>query len=205
MPGDLPFVRGRPVHETPEFAQQRRSANLIVIGIGVLALAGGAALLYFGWNDIQAAKTGPTPVTAEQLKAAKSLDALPAEWVTLTPTKVQDTLVRRQLKARNGAPGPKLEYALVQIDDRYLIAEMYTVMPGTAPLNGRLYDLSTSDVVAEIESKFPACKGNLLPFELVTHKDQESEAQWIWIGAGVCGLLGLLLIGGGIAEIGRAH
>jgi hypothetical protein len=105
-PGGFPLLRGRPVYDPSDFAQQRRSANRFVIGVGLLALGGAGVFLFFGWKEIQEARRGPTPVTADQLKAAQALKDLPAEWVTLTPTGAKDTGVRRHYATRNGPRSP---------------------------------------------------------------------------------------------------
>ena len=84
-PGGFPLPRGRPVYDRPDFAEKRRSANRSAIAIGLLVLGTAGAFVYFGWKDAQEARRGPTPVTAEQLTAAPSVQDLPAAWVTLTP------------------------------------------------------------------------------------------------------------------------
>src|SRR5207244_2973532 len=135
------------------------------------------ASLYFGWGEIEQGRRGPTPVAAADLRAAKSLGALPSSWVTITPTKIQDTGVRRQMRTNNGVPLNTLEYALVKLDDRYLIVECDYSDMLKSPVTGHLSQSSANDDIAiEVGHKVPACHDKLLPFQMTTKKDQASES-----------------------------
>lgn len=187
------------MNDRPESAEKRRSANRFAVAIGVLVLGAAGALFYFGWKGAREARRGPTPVTAEQLAAAPSVRDLPAAWVTLTPTNIQDTSVRRRLGTR-----PTLEYAVVRLGGRYLVVESYATAQAGAPLTGTLQAWAGDEVARDVEARVPACHGRLLPFYLRAQERQAGEPRALWVGAGLCVLVGLGLVAGGLVGLRNA-
>jgi hypothetical protein len=189
------------VRDPSDLAAKWRSANRLAMGVGVLALAAAGAFLYFGWKDVREARRGPTPLTAEQLEAAPAVGALPAAWVTVTPTGVKDSGVRRDLSTRYGARRPTLQYALARLDGRYLIVETLSAPKAGSPLTGTLHDWRGDDVVSDVLARTPALRNKLLPFYLSTREKEGGASRALWAGAGGSALVGVGLVAGGLIRL----
>jgi hypothetical protein len=194
------------VYDPNEWAKKQRAGNRLAIWIGILSICGGGVLLVLGWDVIRDQRQGPMPLKAADLAAAPKLSALPGNWVTLNPTKVRDTGVRRDLVATNGARYCTYKYSLATLDGRQLIVESHVGDKLASPLTGHLVQWEKeSDVIPEIRAKDDECRdGDLLQFQLITHLGQGREFVAVMAGAGGAVLLGLLLVGAGLVGLRKA-
>jgi hypothetical protein len=173
--------------------------NLFTALFGLAFLAAAGVIGYLQWENIKQTRQGPTEVQASALAKAESLDGLPG-WVKFKPTKVTDTGVRRE-RTVNGRPVGTFKYLLVQVGDRYVVAEAWDTAATTGAVTGRLEQWPARDrdgVVAEIYGKVAAARDKMTPFQIDTHTTNDEAALWMWVLGGICGFFGIGLVWTGV-------
>jgi hypothetical protein len=170
------------------------SVGLTLFGLGMI---GGALALWSGSQqharDVQA---GPKPVEPAEISKARDPDELPSRYVMFKPTKVYNPGVRRTL-TRKGVPIGTRKFVLVQVEDRFLIAELRGGEPVLSRMTGYLMTRKSDDyrdVIADMYARVPACRDKLLPFQMDCVIDQKGQAAWRWPVLGFFVLGGLLFL-----------
>lgn len=147
--------------------------------------------------------SSPVSLEAADVRAAPGLEALPSRTVRINATKIIDPGVRLQKKSSSGAPGAKLKYLLVQVQDQFLIAEVREEVPNSNSLTGRLTEWTSNpyqEVIAEVRSKVPASSTKLLSFQMDCNLEHEALSFYLWIFVAFLGLLGLVALAGGLND-----
>jgi hypothetical protein len=142
----------------------------LMIGLGLLGIAAGMVVLSYNWHLLKYLRGGPVPVTTARLRKADSIDALPSPWVSLDPSKVYDTGVRRSV----GRNRVELRYVLVPVEDRYLLTEVHWSFNGGSRLTGYLEEWDPGrnggGILNEVKAR--GYGNQLLPYQMCARGDQ---------------------------------
>lgn len=180
----------------------RRQGSVASKLFGLIALTAAGVLAYVNYGIAEDARA-PEALEATQVRDAPGLNALPSRTVRINATKVIDTGVRRTKSMASGGPGVELKYLLVQVQDRFLIAEVREYAPNSNSVTGRLApwtDNPHQEVIAEVRGKVPGSRDKLLSFHLNGDVEPEVLSFYLWIFAGFFGLVGLVALFGGLEE-----
>src|SRR5262245_55442293 len=122
---------------------------------------------------------GPVPITAAEVLALKSPASLPNQYVTLTASKIVHTDVRL-VKTRYGRSETVREYVLVQVGDRWLVADVPPGFRGNR-LTGYLAKWTASNDVDALQRLYQELPGRdrerRMPFELNAGDDQVMKSR----------------------------
>ncbi len=179
-----------------------RAGRIVKRLVGVAALALGSLLLLAAVahgldSKPKEAPPAPRTVTAAELAQVKDPAKLADAWVVYEAPKVLDTQV--ELVSGRFTKKTKVRFALVQVQDRWLLAEVPPNFAGTR-LEGRLTKWNTpfyDNVVSKARTGFPNECRRLLPVQLDCEFDRATDGQrndrTFTIGVGVVGFFILLL------------
>jgi hypothetical protein len=157
------------------------------VGLGAILVVVSAVVLILNLKWITSVFAGPAEIKLSDLRSVDKPSALPNRWVSFTTENSFDTGVGL---VSNRSNTPKAHYLLVQVQDRWLIAEVPPDHGGkritgyveawSAPLNKK--------AIAEIQSKYPGYA--LLPIQVDAVYNQRSQCY------AMLGVMGFFLIGG---------
>jgi hypothetical protein len=154
---------------------------------GAIMMVASLVVLVMNLKWITTVFAGPVEIKLADLRAVDNPRDLPNQWVSFTFEQGLDTGVQL---VSNRSNTPKARYLLVQVQDRWLIAEVPPDHAGThiigyveawsAPLNRK--------VITDIQGKFPGY--TLLPVQVDAVYNQRSQCY------AMLGVTGFFVIGG---------
>jgi hypothetical protein len=168
---------------------------LILLGLG--GAIGGGVVPHGHWHTLKSYVQEPEVVTPAYLSKIESPDELSSPYVSLCPSKVIDTGVRRFI----GRRGYQVNYILIPVGDRYLLTEvLYSYRSGTT-LVGQLEQWQPNrnggGILAEVKSR--GYGERLLPYQFDAVADGRRMSMDLALGP-------LLIFGGLIfAVVGSLH
>jgi hypothetical protein len=154
-----------------------------LLSLVALACAYGA---YDSGNDrVQA-------VTAAELLSVKGPADVKEGWVSYRFTKSLHTNIRKTVYVRGGQRVLGY-YLLVQVGDRWALVLVPNHFSGNR-VEGQVqaWDAEFSDTMSQVAKRYPTQTKRLLPIVIDAERSYAVSARWLYIAAGVIGLLGVL-------------
>jgi hypothetical protein len=154
-------------------------------------------------SDEPSSQQGPRKVTARELVEFSNAKELPTSYLTYSFTKSIDTGFRIN-SARVGRQGEtKTKYLLVQVKDRWMIAQVKPNFTGDQ-LEGVAQKWDSplyNKIIANIVERYPAEAKHLLPYQFNAENDYVSESRFTNKSALFIAVLGVLCCFTGLAAI----
>jgi hypothetical protein len=187
-----PVLRGGPGPSSPPDRRSqwvRRPLGAAVTGVCLIAI--GLGILAWNGRWVKSVIAGPVPMTIAELRAVQDPAKLPNPWVSIAFTHALETNVGIE-STRRGVTTPRSRYLLVQVQDRWLIAEVPHNYRGNK-LEGYLDDWWTPlsrKVIDTIKGRFPDKAPQMLPYQI--------NAEYSYRGQclAMIGIILMLVVGG---------
>jgi len=170
------------------------------LGCGIVSLLAGGALLllaaalYFQGEDVKLVQA--RPVTAAELRKIVNPESLSDPWVAYTAPKVIDTGIEIVSGRVGRKKSPKSKFLLVQVEDRWLIADVASDHSGNR-LEGQLQVWDSPmyrDAMSRIRNQHPAQANGLLPYQFHAEYSYGSQGKTTQIQAALVALFGVIFV-----------
>ncbi|OAI54839.1 hypothetical protein AYO44_03190 [Planctomycetaceae bacterium SCGC AG-212-F19] len=161
---------------------------------GVALLGTGLIMIFWNFRWLASAMQGPVPITIAELRQLTDPGQLPNPWVSFTFDQAIDTKLSL-VASKGGKTTPKSHYFLVQVQDRWLIAELPYNHAGNQVV-GYLDIWSTPlrrEAVAKVHANQPAEASQILPFQLDAEYGYRGQCLAMVAVAVFCIVCGLVL------------
>lgn len=168
---------------------RKKAFQQLALGGALLLIA--LVLLLFNGRWINSAIAGPVPMTLAELRAMQVVNTLTNPWVTITYNNAIETDLI-MVSTRKGTSTNRSRYLLIQVGDRWLIADVPHDYRGNQ-LTGYLdawWSPLSREVIEKIGSKYPAQKPLFLPFQMNAEYSYRGQC------AALVAIISFLLISG---------
>jgi hypothetical protein len=178
----------------------KRPRNQLIAG-GLMAVIS-LVVLVFNLRWVSNVLQGPVEIKLADLRRLEDPTKLPNQWVSFMFDKAVETEVAI-VRTRGGQSTPRSRFLLIQVQDRWLIADVPFNHAGNQ-VTGYLETWSVplrKETIEKITSKFPNYR--LLPFQIDAEYSQRGQCFAMLGVVGFFLITGLVLLGMGLVGMKR--